>query len=170
MIYVSSFFPLYGSLAFLVIISYAVSLASVDIPLVSSPEAIGIQMSLLMLFLIPAFLFVCCLSHLFGRALTLSAYICVIMTGAIPVLIMEQLVDRSAFMACHILFAFTCPIYTPFGMTLVLVKGKDEGQGIHSPLIFTLYIACLFSCLPYGVGIWFTDNYINGHWVFQVFL
>ena len=160
--------PFYGLLLLLVIVAYAIMLATVPIPLLSSSMAIGVQFSILVLYMVPAFLFVCTLSHLFKRALTLSAYICVFMTGAIPALVMEQLVHLpSAFTAAHIAFAMISPIYIPFGLTLVLGQGQDNHEGVSSLRIYILYIACIVGCL-WGIALWYCDNYINGHWVLQV--
>ncbi len=141
---------------------YIILLGSAQLPVISSASALLVQFCILVWNTIPTFLFVCTLSHLFPRALTLTSYFFVIFTGVIPFGIADRFVHTpNSFRVCHILFAFLSPIYIPFGTMLVFFHQLDHGKNIASLEIYILFIAGLFHCL-WLAPLWLADQCVNG--------
>jgi len=163
-----------------VIAVYGILLAVVQIPMFSDPTAIAFQVgklihliqyhfsslkvTILLLNSVPCFLFVCVLSHLFNRALTLTAYVVVLLTGVVPFMIADLVLwNRKVFEVVHFLFTFTCPTYIPFGMSLHIFHAYSTlgRHQYHSSTMGMFYVACVAHLL-WAVPLWFLDRYING--------
>lgn len=143
---------------------YALLLAVADI------ATVIFQVTVLILYTIPSFLFVGTLSHLFPRALTLTAYCCVLCFGLIPYAIVavasEYELERNP--TPHIILAFLFPLYVPYGMAQISYLGSTiklrQQIDFSQPAISLLYISCIFNLL-WIFPLRFADHYVNGKYL-----
>ncbi len=156
-VYIASFVPFYGTIMCILIVYYAILLA------IAENGTVAFQTSLLISYSIPSFLFVGTLSHLFPRALTLTAYCCVLCFGLIPYAIGASIEETGSL----IVLAFLFPLYLPYLMAQISFdprKAEGENVDFAKPEVFLLYIACVCHLL-WIFPLRFADHYVNGKYL-----